>query len=137
MPLASNVELLFEVIEGLDASDLQIVLAQLGDDIQFEESLVNIDGAQYVGVWTNHFSPYTLFDELSDEEKAELEQALGNLSDEDKAKLEDEVQKESAQNQVKTGDQVSLFTISGLGLTMTLALGLMLSTNSNKRKFDE
>ena len=112
MPLSSNVELLFEVIEGLDANDLEVVLAQLGDDIQFEESLVNIDDTQYVGVWTNHFSPYTLFDELTAEEKA-------------------------AEDQIKTGDQVSLFIISGVGLIMTLALGLMLRINSNKKKFYE
>ena len=63
-------------------------------------------------MYLSHFSPYFIYDKLTDEEKAK-------------------------QNQVKTGDQVSLFTISGLGLIMTLALGLMLKTHSSKRKFDE
>ena len=104
----------------------------------FEDNQNYPEGQDTFGIMNlRHFSPYFIYDELTDEEKAELEQALGNLSDEDKAKLEAEMQKESASNQVKTGDQVSLFTISGLGLTMTLALGLMLKTNSNKRKFDE
>ena len=71
------------------------------------------EGTDTFGVMKlSHFSLYIIYDELA-------------------------VEKYAAQNQVKTGDQVSLFTISGLGLIMTLALGLILSTNSNKRKFDE
>ncbi len=110
MPLKQKVELLFEVVDGLDKDDLEVILAKVGDDIQFEEYLIKIDGVDYVGIYTDHFSPYTLVDKLTDEEKAAM---------------------------MKTGDEVTYFTVAGLGLIMTLALGLMINSKLNKKKSDE
>ena len=110
MPLEKKVELLFEVVDGLDQHDLEVILAQVGEDLQFEENLQSINGVNYVGVWTDHFSPYTLIDKLTDEEKAAV---------------------------MKTGDEITYFTISGLGLIMTLALGLMINSKAKKKRFDE
>lgn len=109
MPLAKNVEIVFEVVKGLDKDDLEVILAQVGEDLQFEENLVNLDGVDYVGVWTNHFSPYTLIDKLTDEEKAAM---------------------------MKTGDEGTYFTIATMGLIMALALGLMINSRAKKKKFD-
>ena len=109
MPLAKKVELLFEVVYGLTSDQIEVMYAREGEDVQFEEHLVNIDGVNYVEVWTDHNSPYTLIDKLTDEEKAAM---------------------------MKTGDEVTYFTISGLGLIMTLALGLMINSKINKKKFD-
>ena len=76
MPLSEAVELCFQVIDGLDKNDLEVILRQIGDDIQFEEDLVYIDGDDYVCVKTNHFSPYSLIDKLSNEEKAANNRAI-------------------------------------------------------------
>ncbi len=76
MPLSEKVELYFQVIDGLDKNDLEVVLRQIGDDIQFEEKLVNIDGNDYVCVKTDNFSPYSLIDKLSEEEKAAQNRAI-------------------------------------------------------------
>jgi hypothetical protein len=46
-------------------------------------------------------------------------------------------QEKTADESTKTGDEVTYLTISGLGLIMTLALGLMLNSKINKKKFDE
>lgn len=123
MPLPEDVELLLQVIPGLDKSDLEVVLAQSGIDTQFDENLVEIGGESYVLVKTNHFSPYSLIDKLTEEEKAELNKALENLSDKEK----------SALGAVKTGDDPSYVTI--LGLVMILALGLMLNSKIRPKKF--
>ena len=86
----------------------------------------------------SHFSPYFIYDKLTDEEKAEFDK----LSDEEKSNL-DEIAKEMAVQQektadesTKTGDEVTYFAVSGLGLIMTLALGLMLNSKINKKKSD-
>lgn len=125
MPLPEDVELLLQVVSGLDKSDLEVVLAQSGIDTQLDENLIEIDGESYVLVKTNHFSPYSLIDKLTEEEKAELNKALENLSGEEK----------SALGAVKTGDDPSYVTISILGLVMILALGLMLNSKIRPKKF--
>ena len=140
--LSQQIPVYVQIGDDWDKADLQGYYVSTAQDEQVSTTFVDNqnypEGQDTFGIMhLSHFSPYFIYDKLTDEEKAELEQALGNLSDEEKAKLEAELQKESASNQVKTGDQVSLFTISGLALIMTLALGLMLSTNSSKRKFDE
>ena len=76
MPLSEPVELCFQVIDSLDKNDLEVILRQIGDDIQFEEDLVCIDGNDYVCVKTVHFSPYSLIDKLSNEEKAANNRAI-------------------------------------------------------------
>jgi LPXTG-motif cell wall-anchored protein len=71
-------------------------------------------GSDDFGILTlSHFSPYFIYDKLTDEENSALKTSP------------------------KTGDDVTYLTISGLGLIMTLALGLMFKTNFGKRKFDE
>ena len=111
MPLPEKVELLFQILKNGNGDDLEIVLVTEGEDIQFEENTVEIDGIRYRRAYTDHFSPYSLLDKLTEEEK-------------------------NALNAVKTGDELTYVTISGLGLVMTLALGLMLNSKINKKKSD-
>ena len=105
---ALGVELLFEVPDGLDKDELEVVLAQQFDDREFDEELVVLEGSTWVKVRTDHFSPYALIDELSDAEKA----ALGK-------------------------DKTNQITVGGLGMTLVLALGVMLRLITSKRKFEE
>ena len=97
MPLSDNVELCFEVFEGLDRHELEVVLARQMADAEFTEELVELDGSSWVNVKTNHFSPYGLIDKLSDAEKAAL--GKGN---------------------VPTGDQAAQVAVSGLGIMLRL-----------------
>ena len=60
----------------------------------------------------SHFSPYFIFDELTDEEKA----ALGSTS---------------------TGDISTELLISGLAIVLVSSLGVMLRMITNKKKFEE
>ena len=114
MPLDATVELCFEVLDGLDKDELEVVLVKEFEDAEFEEELVTIDGSSWVKVKTDHFSPYVLIDRLSAEEKAALDR--GNI---------------------QTGDLATQITVAGLGMTLVLALGIMLRLITNKRKFEE
>lgn len=112
MPLSSPIRVLMQIPDGWDKTDMEAVLIASGADRQFEENIVTKDGIDYVAFWSDHFSPYALIDKLSDAENAN-------------SKF------------VPTGDQVTYLTISGLGLIMTLALGLMLKTYFGGRKFND
>ena len=114
MPLDAPVELCFEVLDGLDKDELEVVLVQEFDDAEFEENLVDLNGASWVKVKTAHFSPYALIDKLSPEEKAALDR--GNI---------------------QTGDLATQITVAGLGMTLVLALGIMLRLITSERKFEE
>ena len=106
------------------------------------------EGTDEFGIMSlSHFSPYFIYDKLTDEEKA----AFDALSDEEKAQLDAAAKELAAQQEekaaesnvistdeyAKTGDEITSFTISGLGLIMTLALGLMINSKINRKKFDK
>ncbi len=120
MPLDAPVELCFEVLDGLDKDELEVVLVQEFDDAEFEETLANLDGASWVKVKTNHFSPYVLIDKLSPEEKG--------------VQVQDDP---GPKNNVKTGDHAVQIAVAGLGMMLVLALGVMLRLITSKRKFEE
>lgn len=71
MPLARKVRVLIQIPEGWDKGDMQVALVSPDTDIEFEENVVTIDGINYIAFWTDHFSPYSTIDTLTDEE-AEL-----------------------------------------------------------------
>ena len=100
------------------------------------------EGTDEFGIMTlSHFSPYFIYDKLTDEEKAELNTAIEEFvsQQEEKSTAESEAKSEesASDSSVKTGDEVIYFTISGLGLIMTLALGLILISKINRKKSDE
>lgn len=113
MPLAQPVRLWFEVLDWMDPEDIEIILAQDGEDTQFEEHLECIDGKYWVWIETDHFSPYTLVDKLSDEEKAALS------------------------NNVKTGDLVAELSVAGFCIVFVFALGIMISLIKNKKRISD
>ncbi|MEI3542258.1 MAG: hypothetical protein V8P98_05630 [Acutalibacteraceae bacterium] len=141
--LDEKVDLYVQIGDDWDRDDLAAFYISQGEDenipVRYETSDYP-EGEDEFGIMTlSHFSPYFIYDKLTDEEKAEFDK----LSDEEKSNL-DEIAKEMAVQQektadesTKTGDEVTYLTISGLGLIMTLALGLMLNSKINKKKFDE
>ena len=78
--LSDYVYMEYEIPEGWDESDLEMILVRDGDDQEFEERVLEIDGKKYLAMWKNHFSPYAMIDELTDEEKAALAAKTGDSS---------------------------------------------------------
>ena len=78
------------------------------------------------------------YDKLTDEEKAareNLNNKNGTESDGLNSQQEEKNSEDSQSDSTsKTGDEVTYFAVSGLGLIMTLALGLMLNSKINKKK---
>ena len=66
MPLNGRVRVLLTIPEGWDKEDMEAVLVSAGSDMEFEESIVNVAGEDYLAFWTDHFSPYAMIDKLSD-----------------------------------------------------------------------
>ena len=64
--IAGKVRLLMQIPDGWDKKDLEAVLVMSHADIEFEESVVTIDGVDYLAFWTDHFSPYGIIDTMSD-----------------------------------------------------------------------
>ena len=97
------------------------------------------EGEDEFGIMTlSHFSPYFIYDKLTDEEKAALENLNnknGTESDGLNSQQEEKNSEDSPSDSTsKTGDEITYFAVSGLGLIMTLALGLMLNSKINKKK---
>ena len=68
------------------------------------------EGSAEFGVMPlNHFSPYFIYDKDTEKEQRAL-------------------------NSAETGDELTYVTISGLGLVMTLALGLIMLNSKMNRK---
>ncbi len=114
--LDEKVDLYVQIGDDWDRDDLAAFYISQGEDenipVRYETS-DSAEGEDEFGIMTlSHFSPYFIYDKLTDEEKAEADEST------------------------KTGDEVTYFAVSGLGLIMTLALGLMLNSKINKKKSD-
>ena len=66
--IAGKVRVLIQIPDGWDKNDLEAVLIMKDSDINFEESIITIDGINYLGLWTNHFSPYALIETATEKE---------------------------------------------------------------------
>ncbi len=126
MPRDGTFRLCFEVIPGLDAKELEVVLVKQFADGQFEESLVPIDGVDWVTVDTDRCSPWSLIDRLSEEEKAAKNPTPPPAEEENTP---------GDGTNVKTGDTVTRATVAGLGMVLVLALGVLLKLNK-KNQFE-
>lgn len=40
-----------------------------GRDVEFEESIITINGLNYFAYWTNHFSPYAMIEKSTEDDK--------------------------------------------------------------------
>ena len=115
--LDGPVELWFEAIDGIDAPDSFISRVTENVDAKLSPTIYKDNyGVTWIKVLTDHFSPYALTDLLSEDEKA----ALGN-----------------GKNNVKTGDHAVQVAVTGLGMTLVLALGIMLRLITNRKNFKE
>lgn len=75
-----SVYMMYEIPEGWDESDIEMILVRDGDDQEFDEKVLEINGKKYLVMWKNHFSPYAMIDKLTDEERAALVVKTGDNS---------------------------------------------------------
>lgn len=125
-----SVYMMYEIPEGWDESDLEMILVQNGDDQEFDEEVVEMNGKKYLVMWKNHFSPYAMIDKLTDEERAALiSQQVESMGSANSSGSTDN--SKYLANQVKTGDNsknmVLMFT------TMLITSGLFLEVCIKKR----
>ena len=66
--LANKVRVLLQIPDGWDKEELEAVLVMDTGDLEFEESIVTIDGVDYLAFWTGHFSPYAMIDVKTDKD---------------------------------------------------------------------
>ena len=111
--LKGSIYMEYEIPDGWDEEDLEMILVQDGDDQEFDETVLDIDGKRYLATWKNHFSPYAMIDKLSEKEQAALEK--------------------SSENQAKTGDETGYIVLmsSALFIIAGLYLGLCMKKKRN------
>ena len=138
--LSKPVNFYVQIGDDWDKDDLQAYYITQGED---ESVSVKYDATTYpegtddFGIMSlSHFSPYFIYDKLTDEEKAQLDAVAKELAAQQEEKTA-EANEISTDESTKTGDEITYFTISGLGLIMTLALGLMINSKINRKKFDK
>lgn len=143
--LDGSVYMEYEIPEGWDESDLEMILVRDGEDQEFEEAVLEIDGKRYLAMWKNHFSPYAMIDKLSDEEKAllnslpedkkqELLEAVEQLEKAVEAESNESAEKneEKSSSNVKTGDNSG--SIAVLALSTLITTGLYLELFMKKKR---
>ena len=142
--LSEEVDLYVQIGDDWDSDDLKGFYITLENDesvpVRYGTTTYP-EGTDEFGIMSlSHFSPYFIYDKLTDEEKAARENLNNKNGTESDGLNSQQEEKNSEDSQLdstsKTGDEVTYFAVSGLGLIMTLALGLMLNSKINKKKSD-
>ena len=127
-----SVYMMYEIPEGWDESDLEMILVRDGDDQEFDEKVLEINGKKYLVMWKNHFSPYAMIDKLTDEERAALIAHQVESMDSTNSGESTDNSKYLA-NQVKTGDNSKSMVL--MSTVMLITSGLFLEVCMKRRKF--
>ncbi len=113
-----------QIGDDWDVADLNAYYIASGADEKVPVDYLMIDypeGTDTFGRMTlDHFSPYFIFDALTDDERIALTP-----------------EHSGPKTNVTTGDQAVQVAVAGLGMTLVLALGIMLRLITNKRKFEK
>lgn len=127
-----SVYMMYEIPEGWDESDLEMILVRDGDDQEFDEKVLEINGKKYLAMWKNHFSPYAMIDKLTDEKKAAL---IAHQVESIDSPNSDESKDNSKYlaSQVKTGDN-SMSTVL-MSTAMLITSGLFLEVCIKRKRF--
>ena len=127
-----SVYMMYEIPEGWDESDLEMILVQNGDDQEFDEEVVEMNGKKYLVMWKNHFSPYAMIDKLTDEERAALiAQQVESMDSTNSGESTDN--SKYLANQVKTGDN-SMSTVL-MSTVILITAGLFLEVCIKRKRF--
>ncbi len=127
-----SVYMMYEIPEGWDESDLEMILVQNGDDQEFDEKVVEMNGKKYLVMWKNHFSPYAMIDKLTDEERAALiSQQVESMGSASSSGSTDD--SKYLANQVKTGDNSKNMVL--MSTAMLITSGLFLEICIKRKRF--
>ena len=125
MPLPDNVKLLFQIPDGWDKEDLKVILIMAGaENVEFDKTITNIDGVDYVAFWTKHFSPYALVGKLTDHEAPSVDPQDSRLS-----------KQNDVQRSPQTGESDSAVYLI-LGMLLISSIAIFVVTFRRKRKVD-
>ncbi|MCR4925937.1 MAG: leucine-rich repeat domain-containing protein [Clostridiales bacterium] len=75
--IAGKVRILMPIPDGWDKEALEAVLIMPQGDVEFEESIITIDGVYYLAFWTSHFSPYAIIQVKKETTPATGDQSFG------------------------------------------------------------
>ena len=127
-----SVYMMYEIPEGWDESDLEMILVRDGDDQEFDEKVLEINGKKYLAMWKNHFSPYAMIDKLTDEERAALiAQQVESMDLTNSGESTDN--SKYLASQVKTGDNSKSMVL--MSTVILLTAGLFLEVCMKRKKF--
>lgn len=127
-----SVYMMYEIPEGWDESDLEMILVRDGDDQEFDEKVLEINGKKYLAMWKNHFSPYAMIDKLTDEERAALiAQQVESMGSANSSGSTDG--SKYLANQVKTGDNSKNMVL--MSTAMLITSGLFLEICIKRKRF--
>lgn len=133
---AQPVSVYVQIGDDWDVDDLNAYYITSGGDENVPVDYLMLDypeGADTFGIMTlSHFSPYFIFDELTDEEKAALE-----LKPEDGNNQPTDKPDSSGTDSPGTGDISTELLFSGLAIVLISFLGVMLRLITSKKKFEK
>ena len=143
--LSQEIPLYIQMGTDWDYSDIKAMYISDSEDEEVYASYLNMEypegKGEFAKLGLKHFSPYAIydnltdeekaeFDKLTDEEKAQLNTAFENLSDEEVAQLKEKI--DSSSNQVKTGDETGYIVL--MSSSMALIAGLYLELCMKKKR---
>ena len=146
--LGQPIDFYVQIGDDWDKEDLEAFYIQQGEDesVPVRYDIENYpEGSYEFGILTlSHFSPYFVYDKLSDEEKAALEEeAMSGERTDEEITNEEMANEETTEDEeafigesAKTGENIELLAIAGFGLILSIALGLILITKANRKKFN-
>ena len=112
------------------ASD-EVLLSHFHGTMDYPESAL-YPAAEFYKIMLSHFSPYAIFNELTDEEKAALTPTPNDNNNQTTDKPNS-----SGTDLPGTGDISTELLISGLAIVLVSSLGVMLRLITSKKKFEE
>lgn len=125
MPLPNNVKILFQIPNGWDKEDLKVVLIMSGaENVEFDKTITNIDGDDYVAFWTKYFAPYALVGKLTDQEAPSVDPQDSRLSN-----------RNDIQKSPQTGESDSAVYLI-LDMLLVSSIVIFIVTFRRKRKVD-
>ena len=123
--LDAPVYMMYEIPEGWDETELEMIRVVGKDDQEFNEMVVEEDGKHYLAVWKDHFSPYAMIDKLTDRDTAVVTPTTNNTPN--------NTPTQNGTN-VKTGDNSTAIVFIATSAMMIAGLYLAVCLKKKKEK---
>lgn len=127
--LDAPVYMMYEIPEGWDKNELEMIRVVGTDDQEFSEMVVEEDGKYYLAVWKDHFSPYAMIDKLTDGDKVVVTTTPNNTPN----STTNNATTQSGTN-VKTGDNSAAIVFIATSAMLIAGLYLEICMKRQKNK---